>query len=213
MNQKERLLKKVLWGMVLALVVSAVGAFVSPSIADGVKSVLIIVFWGLFIILLFFRHLMTGLFGYSIVYFYAFVLGVIIEPMLEKYLGTIGYGGIIGVFLATSLLFILLGTFGYKTNRNFSNWGIFLLFALIVLILAMVASMFFPAISGLSLVFSGIGLLIFAGFTIYDFNQMKQNDFTDDEVPILILNLFLNFFNMFQDLLHLVGEGLVSFFD
>ena len=49
------------------------------------------------------------------------------------------------------------------------------------------------------------GTVVFSLYIMYDFNRMKNMDFTDEAVPLLALNLYLDFINLFLNLLRFFG--------
>lgn len=113
------------------------------------------------------------------------------------------------VFFVTAGAFAGLSVFGLVTKRDLSPIGRFAIFALIGLVLAMVANMFIAS-SGLNLLVSVVGVLLFAGLTAYDTQKLKQL-FAHGEVnanlPLVgALTLYLDFVNMFLFLLRLTGR-------
>jgi modulator of FtsH protease len=72
---------------------------------------------------------------------------------------------------------------------------------LILLILAMLANMFFQ-IPALSLAISSIAVLIFSGFILYDVNRIVRGGETN--YVMATLALYLNIYNLFVHLLHLL---------
>ncbi|MCL4145856.1 UNVERIFIED_CONTAM: hypothetical protein GTU68_062221, partial [Idotea baltica] len=76
-------------------------------------------------------------------------------------------------FLITSISFMAMSLYGYTTNKSLSGWGSFLFMGVIGIILAMIVNMFLGS-SALGFAISVIGVLIFAGLTAYDTQQMKN---------------------------------------
>ena len=115
-------------------------------------------------------------------------------------------------FFATAGAFAGLSLYGYTTKRNLSAMGSFMAMGLIGIIIAMVLNMFLKS-SGLGLAISVLGVLIFAGLTAWDNQRLRQTYFqvqgTDMVQKVVImgaLSLYLDFVNMFQFLLSLVGD-------
>ncbi len=117
----------------------------------------------------------------------------------------------------TRVLFIPAGAFaglslvGYTTKKDLSGMGTFLIMGVIGLIIAMVVNMF-VASSMLQLGISVIGVLIFAGLTAYDTQQIKLMYYEADEDEVAAkksimgaLKLYLDFLNMFIFLMHILG--------
>ncbi len=61
------------------------------------------------------------------------------------------------------------------------------------------------AIPGANVIYSVLGLVIFAGFTMFDFNRLRRADMASS-VPIAA-SIFLDVFNVFLLLLSLFGGG------
>ena len=77
------------------------------------------------------------------------------------------------VFLVTSGAFGALSIFGYTTKKDLTAWGSFLFMGLVGIILASIVNMFIGS-SGMQFIISVLGVLIFAGFTAYDTQKIKE---------------------------------------
>jgi len=115
-------------------------------------------------------------------------------------------------FFTTAAAFAGLSLVGYTTKKNLSAMGSFMTMGLIGIIIAMVINMFLQS-SGLQLVISILGVLIFAGLTAWDTQRLKQEydmlagtDFAGKAVVLGALTLYLDFINMFQFLLSFLGN-------
>jgi modulator of FtsH protease len=64
----------------------------------------------------------------------------------------------------------------------------------------------FVQIPGGSVIFSLVGLAIFAGLTAYDFQRLRQNR-DIREAPLLAVSIFLDLLNVFLLLLALFSGG------
>ena len=122
-------------------------------------------------------------------------------------------GSISQVFFLTAAAFGGLSLYGYTTKKDLSGMGTFLIMGVIGLILASVVNIFLQS-SGLQFAVSVLGVLIFAGLTAYDTQQIKDNYYAvGGDHSILhktaimgALNLYLDFINMFTSLLQLMGD-------
>ncbi len=115
------------------------------------------------------------------------------------------------VFFITAGAFAGLSLVGYTTKKDLSGMRTFLIMGVIGLIIAMVVNMF-VASSMLQLGISVIGVLIFAGLTAYDTQQIKLMYYEADEDEVAAkksimgaLKLYLDFLNMFIFLMHILG--------
>ena len=139
---------------------------------------------------------------------FAVAMGLSLSSVLLVYTGA----SVALTFFATAGAFAGLSLVGYTTKKSLSGMGSFLTMGLFGLIIAMLVGMFFH-VPGLSLAISVLGVLIFAGLTAYDTQQLK-NTYVQvagtpyvEKVAIMgALNLYLDFINMFQSLLSLVGD-------
>ncbi|MDR9428569.1 MAG: Bax inhibitor-1/YccA family protein [Salibaculum sp.] len=144
--------------------------------------------------------------------FYAFALtmGVSISSIFLVFTGY----SIVQVFLITSIAFAGLSLWGYTTKKDISAWGSFLIMGVIGLIGAMIVNLIWP-MPGLSLAISILGVLIFAGLTAYDTQNIKNTyiahaaqgdqEWLGKAAIMGALSLYLDFINMFMFLLQLLG--------
>lgn len=107
---------------------------------------------------------------------------------------------------ATTGLFIGgFGAYGYATRRDLSKIARVAFFALLGLIVFGVVLMF-VSIPGGSVIYAVLGLVIFAGYTMYDFQRLRRTD-QIQAAPLLAASIFLDVFNVFMLLLSLFGGG------
>ena len=117
------------------------------------------------------------------------------------------------VFAITSVAFAGLSLWGYTTKRDLSGFGTFLMMGVIGIILAGLLNLWFQS-SALQFAISCIGVLVFAGLTAYDTQRIKDEYLmiAGDSVEVAkaavwgALSLFLDFVNLFQFLLSLLGN-------
>ncbi len=143
---------------------------------------------------------------------YAVLIGVTMTPLIWYSL-SVNPVSIIWAFGVAALMFACMALFGYKTVKDLSFLGIFLMIGMIGLILVGVISMFVPLGSGFSTVVSLIGVLVFALFTAYDMQTLKNsyNYISDDtqknQMAVLgALHLYISFIAMFEYLLSLFNR-------
>jgi len=137
------------------------------------------------------------------------VMGVSMSTIFAMYTAT----SIAQVFFITSATFASASLIGYTTKRDLSGLGSFLMIGLIGIIIAMVVNIFLQS-SAMQFVISILGVLIFTGLTAYDTQNAKTTFLsgrlnTDELAKFAIstsLSLYLNFINMFQMLLSLLGD-------
>lgn len=146
-----------------------------------------------------------------IFYAFAFVMGLSLSSIFLVYTGF----SIIQVFLITSIAFAGLSLVGYTTKKDISGMGAFLIMGVIGLLVASIVNIF-VASSAIQFAISVLGVLIFAGLTAYDTQQIKSTyvahahhgdtEWLEKSAIMGALNLYLDFINMFMFLLQLLGN-------
>ncbi len=105
---------------------------------------------------------------------------------------------------ATAAFVAGLGAVGYATRRDLSSWARVLFWALLALIVFGIV-LLFVSIPHAHIIYSVLGLVIFGGFTIFDFNRLRRTAMAG-AVPIAA-SIFLDIFNVFLFMLRLLGGG------
>ena len=135
------------------------------------------------------RQLTVGLLGA-----FGLLTGLALAPVLTAYAGMDPQalwqaGG------ATALFIAGFGAAGYATRRDLTaiaRTGFWALLALIGFGIALI----FVNIPGGALIYSVLGLVIFAGFTMFDFQRIRRSqDITT--APLLAASIFLDTLNVF----------------
>ena len=140
---------------------------------------------------------------------FAAVMGASMSTLLLRYTGQ----SVAQVFFITATSFGALSLWGYTTKKDISGWGSFLIMGVVGLILAGLVNIFMQS-SAVSFAISAIGLFLFAGLTAYDTQNIKDNYYAvSHDAGVMAksaimgaLNLYLDFINMFQSLLSLIGD-------
>ena len=122
------------------------------------------------------------------------------------------HGSIFRVFFETAAAFGALSLYGYTTRRDLSAMGSFMVMGLFGLIIASVVNVFLQS-TGLQWALSVIAILVFAGLTAWDTQAIKDSYWAGDSYEASekkaiygALQLYLDFINMFQQLLMLFGD-------
>jgi uncharacterized protein len=139
---------------------------------------------------------------------YAAMVGLSLSSIFLVYTAT----SITRVFFITAATYGALSLYGYTTKRDLSGWGSFLFMGLIGIIIAMLVNLFLAS-SALQFAISVIGVLVFAGLTAYDTQQIKEMYYVGDDGTVAgrkavmgALRLYLDFINLFLMLLQLFGN-------
>jgi modulator of FtsH protease len=106
---------------------------------------------------------------------------------------------------ATALFMAGFGAAGYFTRRDLSTLGRISFFALIALIVLGIV-LIFVHIPGGELLFSVLGLLIFAGLVMFDFQRLRRGQGITS-APLLAASIFLDGLNVFLFFLRIFGGG------
>ena len=146
-------------------------------------------------------------------FFYAFAaaMGLSLAWIFQVFTGV----SIASTFLITAIAFAGLSLYGYATKRDLTAMGTFLMMGLIGLLVAMVVNIFLAS-SALAFAISVIGVLIFAGLTAYDTQNIKNTylqhaqamdqEWLGKAAIMGALNLYLDFINLFMFLLQFFGN-------
>jgi modulator of FtsH protease len=134
---------------------------------------------------------------------FTFVMGAWLAPMISMFVNT-GRGNVVGnAFLSTAVLFGSLSLFAINSKKDYSSWGKPLFITFVVLFVMSLVNYFFFHSPIMGIVISAGVLLLFSLFTIYD-TQNIANGAYDSPIDAAV-SLFLDFFNMFVSMLHLLG--------
>ncbi|MFT3690074.1 Bax inhibitor-1 family protein [Paenirhodobacter sp.] len=141
---------------------------------------------------------------------YSALMGLSISFIFAAYTGI----SIAQTFLVTAIAFAGLSLYGYTTKRDLGPVGSFLMMGLIGLIVASILNIFIAS-SAMQFAISVIGVLLFAGLTAYDTQNIKntylqlaatERDFIGKAAIMGALQLYLDFLNLFMFLLQFMGD-------
>ena len=133
---------------------------------------------------------------------FTFFMGLMLSRILQMALGFSNGASLIATAAGgTGAIFFTLAGIATVTKKDFSHLGKFLFVGLVVVLLAMVANIFFQ-IPALSLTISAVAVLIFSGYILYDISRIV----TGGEVNYIsaTLAVYLDIYNLFVHLLHLL---------
>jgi FtsH-binding integral membrane protein len=129
------------------------------------------------------------------------LLGLAVGPVIDYY-AKANPGALYQAAGSTGLFTAALGSYGYATRRDLSSWARTLFWALLALIVFGIVAIF-VAIPHANIIWCVAGLVIFGGFTIFDFNRLRRTTM-GGAVPIAA-SIFLDIFNVFLFMLQLFG--------
>jgi hypothetical protein len=140
---------------------------------------------------------------------YAVLNGVTFSSLFYVYTA----GSLATTFFITAGTFGIMSFVGFFIKKDLSSIGRILIMALIGLIVATIVNMFVNS-TGLELIMSYLGVLIFVGLTAYDTQKIKQmflmapdaSESTQKYAVLGALTLYLDFINLFLYLLRIFGK-------
>jgi FtsH-binding integral membrane protein len=179
----------------------AAGAYLGRNLAYGTGFVAFIVAFGVLIGMRFAARksqpLTVGLLGA-----FGLLIGLAVAPTVDYYArmnpDTLWQAG-----GATALFIAGFGAAGYATRRDLTALARVAFWALLALIVAGLV-LTFVHIPGAALAYSIVGLVIFAAFTMIDFQRLRKNA-DISSAPLLAASIFLDILNVFLFFLTIFG--------
>ena len=148
----------------------------------------------------------TGLFM-----LYAALNGVVFSSIFLIYTKS----SITSTFFICAATFVACSMYGMTTKRDLTSLGGFMIMGLIGIIIASVVNIFIRS-SGMSMIISYIGVIVFVGLTAYDTQKLKTMALSQPEglgaavirkgAILGALTLYLDFINLFLMLLRILGS-------
>ena len=140
---------------------------------------------------------------------YALLNGMV----LSYYFLVFSASTLIMALLATSLYFGLMAVYGTTTHKDLTGWGPRLMMALVAMIITGFVGMLFGFGFGGSVLYCGIGLVVFMLLTAYDTQKLRQiyayyagdAEMAEKASIYGALTLYLDFINIFLYVVRLLG--------
>jgi enoyl-CoA hydratase len=171
----------------------ALGAWLGRDLTGGVGIVLFIAAFACLIAMRFAARRSLQL-TVGLLAAFGLLIGLAVAPVVAYY-GSMDPRALWEAGGATALFIAGFGAAGYATRRDLSAVARVLFWALLALIVFGIV-LIFVNIPGGDLVYSILGLVIFAGFTMFDFQRLRTN--TDvTSAPFLAASIFLDVLNVF----------------
>lgn len=202
-HRSTEFLPSVLRTFALSLAIAFLGTMAGVFVPAGLFMPLMILEFVMIMAAFLFRR--KKAISYSFLYIFTFISGITLYPIVAYYLATSGANVVVMAFASTTVVFTGVAIYATKSKQNFSFLGGFLLAALLALVAIGIFNMFFPLGSTGMLAYSFIGVLVFSGYVLFDFSRMKHHGVRAEEVPLMALNLYLDFINLFISLLRILG--------
>ena len=116
-------------------------------------------------------------------------------------------GSIVSAFMGAAVLFGVMSGYGYFTKQNLDSLGKWMFVGLIAIVIASIINIFVGSTVG-QMVISALAIIIFLGLTAYDTQKIREELSVDNNGLAEIrgaLTLYLDFINLFINLLQLFG--------
>ena len=117
-------------------------------------------------------------------------------------------GSIFTAFMSAAVLFGTMSFYGYFTKKNLDSIGKFLFIGLIAIVIASIINIFIGS-SVAAMVISALAIVIFLGLTAYDTQKIREMIMEEGATARVeslgALTLYLDFINIFLNLLQLFG--------
>ena len=206
-QQRNRVLRNTYWLLALSLVPTVLGAWVGVSTgivaAMGTGMSLVVFLVGAFGLMFAIEKTKDSAAGVGVLLAFTFFMGLMLSRLLAVVLGfsngaqlvMLAFGGTAGVFLAVASLATVI-------KRDLTNMGKFLFVGLLLLFVAMLVNIFVQS-SALMMTLSVIAIGLFSAFMLYDIKRVIDGGETNYITATLAI--YLDLYNIFQNLLALLG--------
>ena len=142
---------------------------------------------------------------------YALLNGMV----LSYYFIVFSVGTLVMAFLATAVYFGLMAVYGTTTHKDLTGWGPRLMMGLVALLVTSLIGMLFGFGFGSSVLYCGIGLVLFMLLTAYDTQKLQQMyayyagdpELAEKASIYGALTLYLDFINIFLYVVRLLGNN------
>jgi FtsH-binding integral membrane protein len=117
-------------------------------------------------------------------------------------------GSIVSAFMGAAILFGVMSGYGYFTKRSLDSMGKFMIVGLIAIVIASIVNIFIGS-TVMQMVISALAIIIFLGLTAYDTQKIREElsvDATPSAEVSGALTLYMDFINLFINLLQLFGD-------
>jgi FtsH-binding integral membrane protein len=200
-NRTRTLFGHVMWSVAATAGLFAVGAFLGRNLGNGLAFVFYLLAFGCLIGMRFAIRSSAAL-SMTLLLSVGLLMGLGTSPTLTYY-AEADPQALWEAGAATALFIAGCGAFGYATRTDLSGLARVGFWALLALI-GFGVVLIFVHIPGGALIYSILGLVVFAGLTMVDFQRLRRS--TDlDSGPLIAASIFLDALNVFSFFLQLFG--------
>lgn len=196
----NKLIRNTYMLLTLTLLTSTVTAFVAMTTKAGFINpiLMLVVFIGMPLVIYKFRNSVVGL---LLTFAFTGIMGYILGPILNFYLGLANGGQIVaGALGSTAVVFLGLSGYALTTQKNFNFMGGFLFVGFLVVLGAILLNLFLQ-IPALSLTISAAAVMLISAAILYDTSRMVHGGETN--YIVMTVSLYANIYVLFTHLLNL----------
>jgi len=192
-DQTHTLFAQTMGYVALTAALFALGAYLGRNLSYGVGFVAFIAAFACLIGMRFAARRSPGL-AVGLLGIFGLLIGVAVAPTLAYY-ASMNPRVLWQAGGATALFIAGFGAAGYATRRDLSAIARICFWALLALIVFGIV-LIFVHIPGGELIYSVLGLVIFAGFTMFDFQRLRRSQ-DISSAPFMAASIFLDILNVF----------------
>lgn len=200
----DSLMAKVMMLLSCSLVISSIGSYMGLGITSGwvLLVLLVVLLAGIFVVAA--MAAVSPALGVAGLAIWTFLNGLAIGPAVNMYAATIGWQTVTFTFMGTAAIMAALGSWGAFSGRDFSSWGRTLFFGLLGLIVVGLIAMFTGFNQSFNLLYAIGGMVIFAGYFVFDFFRLSRSANTDLNAIMITLNFYMDFVNFWPAFMRLI---------
>ncbi len=193
------LLAKVMCLLSLSIASGGVGAYLGRNIRSLIAAIglFIVSLIGMFVV----RAAGDGLVAVGLLMGWSTIFGMMFGPFLAYAISEEGPGIVIQSLTGTTAVMIITGIVAMTSGINFSALGPILLIGLLGLIVVGLVGMFVRFSRTVNIVYSIIGMLIFAGLFLFKFFNLSRSENTWEAAISHAMSIYISFVNFFLYLL------------
>ena len=199
----NRVLRNTYALLAATLIFSGVMAAVSMAISPPYMISMVMTFGALGVLMFVLPKFENSAAGVGIVFLVTGMLGFGLGPMLNYYTALPNGASIVATAMGgTGVIFLALSGYVLTTKKSFDFMGGMLFVGILVVFSAMILNLFLN-IPALSMALSGAIILLMSGMILFDTGRIINGGETN--YIRATVSMFLNIFNLFTSLLHLLG--------
>lgn len=206
-DARQRVLRNTYWLLALSLIPTVLGAWVGVStgivaaMGNGMAAVVFLV--GAFGLMFAIEKTKNSAAGVPVLLAFTFFMGLMLSRLLAMILGfSNGASLIMTAFGGTAGVFFLMASLATVVKRDLSGMAKFLMVGVVLLLVAGLVNIFVQS-SALMLTLSVAAIGIFSAFMLFDIKRVIDGGETNYITATLAI--YLDLYNVFQNLLMLLG--------